>query len=325
MTLTVCARDAEDWVEGCLDALFAQSHRPIEIIAVNDGSRDRTSEAMHAWAGAHESETVRIEIIDQPPLGLSAGRQAAVDRAKGEWVAITDIDCRPQAIWIEAMLEASIGMQGEDVMAVTGRTRFLVGKDLPSKVRSEQIERKYGSRSRRATLANGPCSMFLAEALVAIGGFDPTWYHAEDMEVSLRLLSAGGTIVYAPTAVVEHLPEEGYRRFLRKRRRDARAHLRIIHHFGWGGPRRANAPRLRHDFTSDALGAAFVAPLLGGACAVASLFGPLWVASPLVPVLLLPRWRLNLCWSLALWVGATEGCIDWLLGRQGHGHGQRSG
>ena len=162
-------------------------------------------------------------------------------------MAITDIDCRPQAIWIEAMLEASIGMQGEDVMAVTGRTRFLVGKDLPSKVRSEQIERKYGSRSRRATLANGPCSMFLAEALVAIGGFDPTWYHAEDMEVSLRLLSAGGTIVYAPTAVVEHLPEEGYRRFLRKRRRDARAHLRIIHHFGWGGPRRANAPRLRHD------------------------------------------------------------------------------
>ena len=191
-------------------------------------------------------------------------------------------------------------------MAVTGRTRFLVGKDLSSKVRSEQIERKYGSRSRaerRWRTGRVPCS---AEALVAIGGFDPTWYHAEDMEVSLRLLSAGGTIVYAPTAVVEHLPEEGYRRFLRKRRRDARAHLRIIHHFGWGGPRRANAPRLRHDFTSDALGAARSSPPCSSAPAVASLVGPLWVASPLVPVLLLPRWRLNLCWSLALWVGATE-------------------
>ena len=37
--------------------------------------------------------------------------------------------------------------------------------------------------------------MFEKEALMAVGGFDPSWYHAEDMEVSLRLLQAGGTIV----------------------------------------------------------------------------------------------------------------------------------
>ena len=44
--------------------------------------------------------------------------------------------------------------------------------------------------------------MFNRERLLSIGGFDPTWYHAEDMEVSLKLVQEGGTIVYTPDAVV---------------------------------------------------------------------------------------------------------------------------
>ena len=50
------------------------------------------------------------------------------------------------------------------------------------------------------------------------------------MEVSLRLIQAGGTIVYARDALVKHVPETGTRHFLAKRRRDARAHVRIVRH-----------------------------------------------------------------------------------------------
>ena len=39
--------------------------------------------------------------------------------------------------------------------------------------------------------------------------FDPSWYHAEDMEVSLKLIANGGSIVYAPEAVVAHVAESG--------------------------------------------------------------------------------------------------------------------
>ena len=73
--------------------------------------------------------------------------------------------------------------------------------------------------------------MFERESLLSIGGFDPEWYHAEDMEVSLRLISDGGTIVYAPDAVVHHVPELESSRFLAKRCRDARAHMRIVRHY----------------------------------------------------------------------------------------------
>ena len=70
--------------------------------------------------------------------------------------------------------------------------------------------------------------MFYRESLLDVGGFNPSWYHAEDMEVSLKLIEAGGTIVYAPDAVVKHIPETGLKRFLSKRKRDARAHVRIV-------------------------------------------------------------------------------------------------
>ena len=73
--------------------------------------------------------------------------------------------------------------------------------------------------------------MFERESLLEIGGFNPEWYHAEDMEVSLRLISKGGAIIYAPDAVVHHVPEVESPRFLAKRRRDARAHMRILRHF----------------------------------------------------------------------------------------------
>ncbi len=49
VTVTVCARNGAHWVNDCLDAIHAQTHRPLEIIAVNDGSTDLTGVLMDEW------------------------------------------------------------------------------------------------------------------------------------------------------------------------------------------------------------------------------------------------------------------------------------
>lgn len=233
VTVTVCVRDGVDWVDGCMRSLLDQTWRPLEIVAVDDGSSDGSGERLQAF---HDPEgEVSVRVLRRAPEGLSAGRDAATEAANGAWIAITDIDVRPMPDWIEALMAARSGLEDEDVVAVTGRTVFEEGDDLVSRLRSIEIERKYRSRPRRTSLANGPCSMFDAAALRSSGGFNPAWYHAEDMEVSLRLLTAGGSIVYTPEAMVRHVPEEGRQRFVAKRRRDARAHVRIVRRW----PRRA--------------------------------------------------------------------------------------
>ena len=233
ISITVCVRDGVDWVDGCLESLKSQTYRPIEILAVDDGSSDGSTEKLLAWHD--ENAEIPVRVHTQEAKGLSAGRQWAVENSNGAWVAITDIDVRPEQDWISNLVEMSAPIdEDETVVAVTGRTVFEHEGDIVSRLRSVEIATKYRSRPRRTSLANGPCSMFERESLLAVGGFDPQWYHAEDMEVSLRLNAAGGTIVYAPDAVVHHVPEKETSRFLAKRRRDARAHMRIVRHFPRG-------------------------------------------------------------------------------------------
>ncbi|MBV19256.1 MAG: hypothetical protein CMA56_05280 [Euryarchaeota archaeon] len=246
VTVTVCVRNGVDWVDGCMHSLLKQTWRPLEIVAVDDGSTDGSGERLQAFHDPNGDVPVRV--IRRPAEGLAAGRNAAAQAAKGTWIAITDIDVRPMPDWIEALMAARDGLENEDVMAVTGRTVFEDGGDLVSRLRSIEIERKYRSRPRRTSLANGPCSMFRADALRDAGGFDPSWYHAEDMEVSLNMVAKGGSIVYTPDAMVRHVPEEGRQRFAAKRRRDARAHVRIVRRW----PRRARKG-MRFDFLGTPL------------------------------------------------------------------------
>ena len=328
ISLTVCMRDAEHWVDHCLESLVKQAYRPLEIIAVDDGSSDDGYSKLKAWEGEHNGITVRV--LKQPPTGLSAGRNLALEHSKGEWVAITDIDCRPDPYWISEMYLVSKGLEDENVLAVTGRTIFDEGDTTTSRLRARSIARKYTSRPRLTSLANGPCSMFERQALISVGGFDPKWYHAEDMEVSLRLIQIGGVIVHTPGAVVHHVAESSLRLFLFKRCRDARAHMRIRRRFGRHGVRKPSGYVHLHDFVSDAKEVVWLLPIaiIGLGIAVGFLFllpqrdVLWWIAASTAGfwcLLYLSRWH-QLLWSGSLWIGACLGVTDAILGRHGHPH-----
>jgi len=254
------------------------------------------------------------------------------------------------------LLVANVPVGDETIVAVTGRTIFQTHTDIVSRFRAIEIASKYRSRPRRTSLANGPCSMFRRQALIDVGGFDPDWYHAEDMEVSLRLLNAGGSIVYAPDALVSHVPEVGVRRFLHKRRRDARAHVRIVRHYpshqrlGPGFDFIGSAgialsifpiallmllsllPLLLKLPTDESLQDLWQTQLALGGLMLGVLIevmlwrGPLGVITRSMRkdggkggfVLAISVRVLVLRWSIALWQGLALGCFDALFARNGH-------
>lgn len=216
VSVVVPAYNAEGTIAPLLESLLGIDYPDFEIIVVDDGSTDSTK----AIAARYP-----LRLIERPHRGASAARDAGLRASQEDIVAYVDSDVTVTRDWLTKLVQpfASPG-----IAATTGRTIFRRSDKCTSWVRSLDIERRNAGRRTFTRLANGPNSAFRRSVLLEVGGFDPSWYHAEDTEVSYRICQRGYVIQYVPDSIVYHVPEEDWRKFLRKRYRDARAFTRML-------------------------------------------------------------------------------------------------
>lgn len=80
------AYNAEPYIGLAIESVLNQSYSPVELIIVNDGSKDRTLEV------AGKFQCPRVCVIDQPNSGASAARNRAFRESKGEFIQYLDAD-----------------------------------------------------------------------------------------------------------------------------------------------------------------------------------------------------------------------------------------
>lgn len=80
--------NAKDTIGNILEKLTSQKYRSIEIIAVNDGSRDNSWEILQEFANRDK----RIIAINQKNAGASAARNVGIENASGEFIMFVDSD-----------------------------------------------------------------------------------------------------------------------------------------------------------------------------------------------------------------------------------------
>ena len=81
--------NVEGYIEKCLETLVNQTLEDIEIILVNDGSKDRSIEIVNKFLEAYPEKLVYLE---KENGGLSDARNYAIPYAKGEYIAFLDSD-----------------------------------------------------------------------------------------------------------------------------------------------------------------------------------------------------------------------------------------
>lgn len=78
--------NAERWLAATLESAFAQSWPAMEVIVVNDGSRDGSLAVAEGFAARG------VRVIDQPQRGASAARNQGLRAARGEFIQFLDAD-----------------------------------------------------------------------------------------------------------------------------------------------------------------------------------------------------------------------------------------
>lgn len=109
ISILIPAYNAEKTIHRCLDSVLGQTVADLEIVVVNDGSKDATLQILHEYA-ARDS---RIVIVDQANSGVAVARNAGLQKATGEFILYVDADD-----WIESnMLERMLTLvDGADIV-----------------------------------------------------------------------------------------------------------------------------------------------------------------------------------------------------------------
>ena len=118
ISIIVPVYNVENYLPRCVDSILAQTYRNLEIILVDDGTRDASDKICDAYA-ARDS---RIRVIHKENGGLSSARNAGIEIARGEYLGFVDSDDWIEPEMYELLLEKAL--QYDVKLVVGGRYDF---------------------------------------------------------------------------------------------------------------------------------------------------------------------------------------------------------
>ena len=88
ISILVPCCNVEKYLDQCLESIVTQTIDDLEIICINDGSKDGTLGIIQKFA----ERDSRIVVIDKPNSGYGASMNMGLDRARGKYVGIVESD-----------------------------------------------------------------------------------------------------------------------------------------------------------------------------------------------------------------------------------------
>ncbi len=195
-----------------LEQLRKQTVMAEQVVVVDQNDPARRDHAIY-----EEFSDLHLEVVFQDERGQWLARNAAVERATGDWIAFVDDDSEVGPDFLEQHLE---GLHRYDADLSTGASLAVIGAPVPDSYAFFRVADQWDS-------GNGMCHRRLFEQF---GLFDQQYDRQRrgDAEFGLRVQLGGGLVIHNPHAVRVHLKaqEGGLRTFgsldgFRHRDRDA--------------------------------------------------------------------------------------------------------
>lgn len=215
----------EDVVIGrSIVSLLQQTYPNMEIIVVDDGSKDNTYRYAKRYEGA------RVKVITKPNGGKSRAINTGIEFATGDLVMVVDADSRLNDDAVALMVQY---FDDPTIAAVAGSV--YVVNQVNSITRLQALEYIEGLNMvrngqaflRLVNIIPGPIGMFRIDALRKVGLYDHDTF-AEDCDVTLKLLAEGYAVEFESDAVAYTEAPEHLLDLIKQRYRWTRGILQAI-------------------------------------------------------------------------------------------------
>ena len=173
--------NAASYLQETLDSILASTYRPIEVVMVDDGSKDESLSVAQSYCKLHPE----CRVIAQNNQGVSAARNTAIREAKGTYILPVDADDKIADTFIQKAVDV---LEGSDNIRVVGCRCWMFGA----------VNKEWSlPRFSHALLARK--NMIPATALYRkvdwehCGGYCEEEIYREDWDFWISMMELGGT------------------------------------------------------------------------------------------------------------------------------------
>ncbi|MDH1621074.1 glycosyltransferase [Pseudomonas chengduensis] len=188
VSVLISSYNHADFIEASIRSVYAQSYPNIELLVVDDGSRDGSVEVIRRLQAE-----LGFDFVAQANKGLCTTLNEMIGRSKGRYVAPLGSDdvMLPERFSLQVPFmeqHPETGICAGGIVLIDGD-----GKPLPDKKQRHRPARRLDFDDLFMDRKPGPPAptlLFRREALEEVGGFDPS-IRIEDYFVELRIARAG--------------------------------------------------------------------------------------------------------------------------------------
>lgn len=188
-------------IDAALASLAGLDYPELEVLVVDDGSRDDTLIRAAEWEGRHGNAEFRV--YTKANGGKASALNVGVGLSKHPFLFCMDADSRIDAATLRRAMrqfnDPSVGAVAGNVK-VHNRTRLLTKLQALEYIEGLNLPRRAQGFVAAVNIVPGPVGLFRREALEEVGGYDTDTF-AEDADLTLKLVASGWKVVYEDSAI----------------------------------------------------------------------------------------------------------------------------
>src|SRR3990170_6801644 len=222
VSIVIPMYNAERHIKDVLGAIFAQNYSgPIEVIVVNDGSKDRSLEIVRGFQKEGD-----LKIIDQPNQGAVAATNSGFKAAMHDIICSVDSDVVLHKDWLKKTIEE---FDNPAIGAVQGYIKTPEGVSFLARMAGYDLEYRYDRlKSKYVTQVSTANTAYRRSAVEKLGLFYPQFKYGYDNDMSYRLQKAGYKLVNKRDAICEHYWKADFKGYIKQQYWSAYGRMQLI-------------------------------------------------------------------------------------------------